>query len=527
MIRLNVDETKIESGDLIDVVRDIFWYQIFWKETIGKNIYLMKQQKDMYEAKGLTNVVPTPNGKALAYFNLVKPLCDTSTNTFLGRVPDIVSNRGENETKRISKFVLTQKHNDFEEEITDVALQMSITGSGFLGLYADRGDTFPHYRSLDPLYTNVVYDCSIAMKRLFAYHIYYEATSNGGITTGRYICIIYTKKKMFAFTTNQISIPVAKSFAVYPFNLFMVMTADGMRNETNVAYHGFNDIPVYEFFNNKECRSDCQPALSVIELYGELQNNRFQNVDDIINYLLVIKNARIGDEKETQAAIDLIKNNRMLPLEGENSDAKFLSNPLNQTDIKTLATEYKNLIHTITRIPDMASKEFTENASDPVLKMRTQPLLELCMEKEKWFNRSYLPMLRATLEFVEKNDKTFYEKIKFDIDNVDLVYTHSLPSNDRDMVNNIVNLANVGLLNPRVVLQGLTFVPNADDYMVGTYEWNEYVDKRKENNKNENIKANETNLERQNREPQTADNQDNFVNATLGEGQKVSENKVE
>ena len=54
------------------------------------------------------------------------------------------------------------------------------------------------------------------------------------------------------------------------------------------AEHGFDDIPIYEFMNNKECRSDCQPALSVIELYGELQNNRFQNVADIINYLLVI-----------------------------------------------------------------------------------------------------------------------------------------------------------------------------------------------------------------------------------------------
>ena len=527
MIRLNVDEKVLETGEGLDsVVKDIFWYQIFWKDTIGQDIYLMKQQKDMYGAKKMTNVVPTENGKAIAYFNLVKPLCDTSTNTFLGRVPDIVSNKGETEAKRISKFTLTQKHCDFEEEITDVALQMSITGSGFLGLYADRGDVFPHYRSLDPLYTNVVYDCSIAMKRLFAYHIYFEANSNDDKTDGRYVCIIYTKKKMYAYYTSQISIPTAKTFAVYPLNLFLI-TSVYPNVSTFVTEHGFDDIPIYEFRNNKECRSDCQPALSVIELYGELQNNRFQNVDDIINYLLVIKNARIGDEKETEQAINLIKNNRMLPLEGENSDAKFLSNPLNQTDIKTLATEYKNLIHTITRIPDMASKEFTENASDPVLKMRTQPLLELCMEKEKWFNRSYIPMLETTLRFVEKNDKSLYEKVKFDIDNIDLVYSHTLPSNDRDMVNNIVNLSNSGLLNPRVALQGLTFIPNVDDYMSGVKEWNEYLDKRKENLKNDNIVANETNLQRQNEKPQTLDQEDNFTNATIGQGNKISENKVE
>ena len=58
-------------------------------------------------------------------------------------------------------------------------------------------------------------------------------------------------------------------------------------------------------------------------------------------------------------------------------------------------------------------------------------------------------------------------------------------------------------------------------------EWNEYIDKRKENVKNDNIKANDTNIARQNREPQTAYNQDNITNATLGESKKVSVNKVE
>ena len=519
MIRLNVSEEKLQSGDLIDVVQDIFWYQIFWKEAIGKDIRLMKLQKDMYESKDRTAIKKSvKTGKGEAYFNLVKPICDTASNTFLGRVPDIVTTKGERESERISKFVLTQKHNDFEEEIADVELQASICGSGFLALYADVGDTFPRYRSLDPLYTNVVYDCSIAMKRLFAYHIYYDAAFMGGA----YVCICYTKDKMYAFYTPKVSIPTKQMF-VYPYQLFLI---DGAELSFTTE-HGFNDIPIYEFMNNKLCMGDCQPALSVIDLYGKLQNNRFQNVDDIINYLLVIKNARLGGEEETRAALDLIQNNRMLPLEGENSDAKFLSNPLNQTDIKTLANEYKNLIHTITRVPDLSSKEFTENASEPVLKMKAQPLLELCMEKEKWFNRSYIPMLKSTLDFVEKNDKTLFEKIKFSVKDIDLVYTHTLPSNDTDMVNALVSLSNAGMCDPRVGLQSLSFIPNVDEYLKGVKEWNDYIDMRKEKINNKNIKANETNLERQNQKPQTSDQFDNKQNAIIGKSQDISENKVE
>ena len=520
MIRLNVSEEKINSGDLMDTVQQIIWYQIFWKDAIGKDIKLKKLQKDLYESKDRTLVKKSPrSGKCEAYFNLVKPLCDTASNTFLGRVPDIVTNKGERESERISKFTLIQKHNEFEEEISDVELQASITGSGFLALYSEQGDTFPRFRSLDPLYTNVVYDCSIAMKRLFAFHIYYDAS----FVNGAYVCIIYTKDKMYAYYTPNVSITTKQIF-VYPYQLFLLSGAE----KSYSAPHGFNDIPIYEFMNNKLCMGDCQPALGVIDMYGKLQNNRFQNVDDIINYLLVIKNARMGDEKETQAAIDLIQNNRMLPLEGQDADAKFLSNPLNQTDIKTLAVEYKNLIHTITRVPDMSSKEFTENASDPVLKARTQPLLELCMEKEKWFNRSYIPMLKSILEFVKENDKSLYEKIKFSVEDCDLVYSHTLPSNDTDMVRNVVNLANVGMLDPRVALQGISFIPNVDDYIKGVKVYNEYVDNRKENTQNKiNSGVNETNLERQNQTPLSANQEDNKNNDTIGKAQDISENKVE
>jgi len=522
MIRLNVSQEQLESGDLVQVVKQIFWYQIFWKDSFGEDIYLKKIQEDMYNSK---NAIILSKGSKVSlptYYNLLKPLCDTATTTFLGRVPDIVTKGKEKERERISTFSLTAKHNDFEEEIGDVARQGSITGSGFLGLYADIGDEFPHFRSLDPLYTNVVYDCSIAMKPLFAYHIYWDASSEGGIA-GKYVCIIYTKTKMFAFYTTKASIPTKMAFSVYPLQLFLI---DGVERSFS-ADHGFDDIPVVEFRNNKDCLSDCKGVLGLIALYSELQNNRFQNVDDIINYLLVLKNVRLGDEEETTQAMRLVQDNRVLPIEGENSDAKFLSNPLNQTDIQKLADNYKNLIHYISHIPDFTSVEFTQNASDPILKAKTKPLLDLCLEKEKWFNKGYMKVLDLVLKFVEKNSKSLYTKVGFDLANVDLVYTHTLPSNDTDMVHNIVNLANSGVLAPRIVLQGLSFVPNVDEYIKEMEEYNEYVDTRKKNSENNNRGINETNLERQNATPISGNEERNIVNATQGESQNISDNKVE
>lgn len=523
MIRMNITQEDLDNGSgLIEVVKNIIWYQCFYKDAIGKDIKAKEYQKNLYEGK-FDKPFIFKKIKLDFQHNLVKPLCDTATSTFMGRVPDIVSKGTDKEKERISKFALMQKHNDFEEEIYDTALQSSITGSGFLCLYNEIGDNFPKYRSLDPLYTNVVYDSTVAKRKLFAYTIYFEASgSNDKGTSGDYVCIIYTKTKMYAFRTPKMSIATKQAITIYPLNLFLINGA----TMTNATEHGFKDIPIVEFPNNKQCISDCKPALPQIELYSALQNNRFQNVDDIMNYLLFIKNARIGNDEEAEVALDLIKRHRVLPLEGENVDAKFLSNPLNQTDIQKLADDFKNEIHYITHIPDFTSYEFTQNASDPILKAKTKPLLDLCLEKEKWFNKGLLEVLDLTLAFVKKNDTQLYEKIKFDLDNIDLVYSHTLPSNDIDTINAIVNLSNQGLCNPRVLLQGVNLIPNVDDYIKGMYEYNEYVDKRKKSNENVNKGLNQNNLDKQNEVIVDRKAEANKANYVKGASNDLSPNKV-
>ena len=138
-------------------------------------------------------------------------------------------------------------------------------------------------------------------------------------------------------------------------------------------------------------------------------------------------------------------------------------------------------------------------------------------------------MLDLTLDFVEQNDKKLYEEIKFDLDKIDLVYTHTLPSNDIDTINAIVNLSNAGLCNPEVLLQGVSMIPNVNEYIKGMKEYNDYVDNRKEklNNKNSNNGLNETNLQRQNANPQSKEQEDNLKNATKGQSQDISDNKVD
>ena len=90
-----------------------------------------------------------------------------------------------------------------------------------------------------------------------------------------------------------------------------------------------------------------------------------------------------------------------------------------------------------------------------------------------------------------------------------------------------VNLGNQGVLNQYVALQNVSSIPNVAEYMKGAIEWNDYVDKRKKANQNNNIGNNPTNLERQNSNPQDSSQQDNKKNFIKGKSQDLSDNKVD
>ena len=81
MIRMNVDQNALDYGEgLIKVVKDIFWYQIFFKNALGKDIRLKAIQKAMYDSK-YEKPFLLKKLKMDSQFNLLKPLCDTSTST--------------------------------------------------------------------------------------------------------------------------------------------------------------------------------------------------------------------------------------------------------------------------------------------------------------------------------------------------------------------------------------------------------------------------------------------------------------
>ena len=461
--------------------------------------------------------------------NLTKPIVDIATKTFIGELPDITTSGKKSEKDKISVFNQKLYNRQFDDHVYEACHYSSKCGTGFLALYNNVGDTFPRFRELNPRFADSVYDCTLAKEHLMSYYIVQvnNADSPYNIALSKYVIYVYTKDRVYAFEspmtyTSQTTKPDAtKTMIIKPYFAWQ-------RGDVGLYYvdHDFGDIPIVEFPNNAEYKGDAECVFDLIALYNEVLNNRCKNLYDVVNYILFLKNVRLGDEEETRKVVELLKRHHILPSMGENVDAKFLSNPLDQTQLQTLADNIESLIHTISRVPDLSSVDFSQNASDPIIKIKTKPLLDLCSDKEKKCTMPYRRVLSMILNWCKKNAKD-YGTFDFDLELTRLVYTHTLPSNDSDMITMITNLANSKMANPEVLLQQLSFIPSVHDYMKGMDKWNEKVDNAKRLNDNKNVDngTNETNIERQNANPLTKDQMDNKKNFDMGNAKTLSENK--
>jgi SPP1 family phage portal protein len=418
-------------------------------------LHALKVQETILEDKrfytGELPVVTTTINKA-------KYIVDMATEMFIGDLPDMTTySDKEKQRKRLIEFNKRLKVSDFAKELYDVGLNASKTGSGYMLVYTEDGINFPQYVSLDPEFTNVVYDCSVKPKPLFAFTFLKQTEFSYNSKIEYYRVYVYTDEYFYDLRTVSVNdLTIANQLPLLNFE-----------GQATVVRHPFGIVPLIEFKNNALMLGDARPVYELIKAYNVLQNSRIQNVEDMVKYVLMLKNVRIGNEEEQENFTNMLKNHRVLALEGENADARFLQNALDQTDLQRLVDDINDQIDMISRVPNFNSAEFAQNSSEPALKLKLKGFLDLAKEKERFFSSALSEVIGMTLEFLETYGGREGAKYLFDMNDIEIEYSHNLPSNDMDKITQLVSLNTLGLLNPRVALQELSWIKNIDEYLEG------------------------------------------------------------
>ena len=362
-----------------------------------------------------------PNTKMANAFP--KYIVTMTTGYLLGDKVKYSSDRGVN-TEPLTEVYDKSGFWSSDEEI---ARDMGVYGKALELLYLNKANPpFVQSKVINPANSFVVYSDDVSDKPM--YGIYYYSRLQDGIQT-KQIIMVYTTKHLYTYETTNKTID-SSAFV-----------------EPVVTQHFFEDIPIIEYYNNEEYRGDFEPVIDLIDAYDLLQSDRVNDVERFVQAILFLKNFTLA-----QADAKLLKENRILSAIGQDTDAKWLVNALDQQGIEVLRKTIEADIHKFSFVPSMSDENFANNVSGVAMRFKLIGLAQMTKIKKRYMEKGLRQRLRLIINVPNK---------RLDIKEADLTveFTHSLPVNELEIAQMIQTLT--GLVTNETLIELLPFVTDS------------------------------------------------------------------
>lgn len=326
----------------------------------------------------------------------------------------------------------------------DVELETdaSIFGHAFERLYLDESKQICS-TIVDPREMILVYDDTVQHKKMFAIIYSKIYGPDGKEEKNAYNLTILTDK-----TIQECSLREEK----------FADEEDGDR-----PFHGFDEVPIIEYKNNRNRVGDFEPVISLIDAVNILQSDRVLDREKLVDAILAISGMTLTPEQKKD-----LKNGRVISGIPAGADIQYIVKNINEADAETLYKTLVASIHKISSTPDMSDENFANNSSGVAIKYKLLAFEQHIKDKERYFDSGLMNRLRI------------YSDGKFDGKTVETQFTKSLPENLLELAQVINNLD--GIVSRETLLSWLPAIKDPAEEVEAT-----------ENEKSERIKQNKTN----------------------------------
>lgn len=387
-------------------------YQKLYDYYIGKQAILSKKNRNnsKEDAKVVNN-----------YANYISTI---ATAYFLGKNISYTAN----ENVEIKEFEKLNNHLSTENEQKinfEIALNCSIFGKAYELLYINEAREIKQ-ACIDTRDIFVLKDTSIDKKIIYA--VRYDIADIGN-DKKKVTLEVYDRLKVTTFsytTTNPASINTEE------------LVNEGQR------LHGFNQVPIIEYRNNKSETGDFENIISLIDAYNTATSTSLDDLTDFSDSYLVLENMG-GTQAED---ISNLKKNKVL-LTAENGKVYWLTKQVNDTYSENIKNRINQDIHKFSFTPDMGDEKFSGNTSGVALEFKMLPLEQLVAQKEMYFKESLNKRLDLFITFLNLKIKS-----------VDLqkIFTRNLPRNMKEISEVMRNLK--GVLSDETII---SLFPTVED----------------------------------------------------------------
>lgn len=325
---------------------------------------------------------------------------------------------------------------DIVSHDTELEKDLSVFGIGYDLIYLkqdeETGKTYPDIKCIDPRGILLVTDDTIDANPLFAIH--YQAVMNLQGAIDHYLIKYYNDNRVLTYQVQSLGAGGYTLIKALP--------------------HYFKAVPVIEYRNNEERQGDFEQAISLIDAYNLLQSDRLNDKEAFVDAILFIRGFTLEDGDGEKLFKQKMLQTSAMPNE---VDASYLVKSMDESGIAILRDSLLEDIHKVTYIPNMNDRNFSGNVSGEAMKYKLFGLLQLMSVKSRYLVRGLRQRLEIFANFLKISDSSV------DIDGVKIKLKPNLPINTTDIISQIVQAHQAGILPLKVLLTWLPDIDNVDE----------------------------------------------------------------
>lgn len=408
-------DTKLDAKLVKDAID---WNEKYRKryDKLG-NYYLGEQ--DIFGREKADEQI---NNKVM--INHAKYIVDVNTGYFLGSPVDYQVD----DDVDIQPLLDNYRRQGIASLDVEISKDAAVYGMAYEYVYADE-QARPNSVKLDVRNTVIIYDNTMVHNKLYGinYRPIFEKPTD--VVPKYFDVIVATKTHIYK----------------------MELRGNGLK-EISAEAHAFGDVPILCYKNNNELQGDFEPVISLIDAYNLIQSDRVNDREQLVDAILCFYGMRFDAEQMDELKIHRALSN--IPADGK---VEYLTKQVSEADADVLRQNLEKDIHKISMCPNMSDENFVGNASGVALRYKLLTFEQNIKNKERYFDKS----LKDRFKLYDNFLATKSEMDNVPVEDVDIIFTRNLPSNDYETSQMINNL--VGIVDKELLVQQLSFVNDASD----------------------------------------------------------------
>lgn len=214
--------------------------------------------------------------------------------------------------------------------------------------------------------------------------------------------------------------------------------------------HYFDEVPWSVFYLTDDGEPIFKCIIGLQDAYNKMLSDSVNDWEAFVDAYMVLTNVSADAED-----IAKMKTNRVLVLD-DDATASYLTKDSSDTQVQNLLDTINTAIHTIANSPDFSSEEFGAGVSSGIaLQFKLVGFNNIAANIEGNFRKAIGQRLKLLNNVFTLLDIEAYD--------VDVTFTHNLPTNIADMADTINKLR--GLVSTQTLLEQIPFIDDPREEM--------------------------------------------------------------